>query len=302
MPGIGRPEAPNPFNNVQMGRPAVEAPTEQPAAPGVNFEESANQEPQVSFKNKETTGEALNRLANNGKGDRVKFVDRKKHNQIGKDEFMKLLTFQLANQDPSNPMDQKKFAADMAQFAQLEQLTNMNSKFDGMTKNTNMESKFYAVNFIGKEVTTSGTSINYDGESREINIPYTLPQGAKKVVMNLYDNQNAQVGRVEMGETGKGTQTATWNGMSLDGARANKGEYRVEVRAFDQNFQPFSGETKSAGLVTGAGFENGEMILTLNNGKKVFLRDVENFRLPGQNNNAMNAQAGLKQYEQMAKQ
>lgn len=296
MPGIGRPEAPNAFSNVQIGKPQAE----DLSAPGVNFQEDDGT-PQLKLtKNKETTGEALNRLSNNGKGDRVKFVDRKKHNQIGKDEFMKLLTVQLSNQDPSSPMDQKKLTSDMAQFAQLEQLTNMNSKFDGMTKNSNTEAKFYAVNFMGKEVTTSGTSINYDGESRAIDIPYTLPQGAKKVVMNLFDKQNAQIGRIEMLDVGKGTQMATWDGMAMDGARANKGEYRIEVRAFDQNFQPFLGETKSNGLVTGVGFDNGEMILTLNDGKKVFLRDVENFKLPGQNN-VMNAKAGIKEYEQMAK-
>src|SRR5687767_7843535 len=48
------------------------------------------------------------------------------HNQMGKDEFMKLLTFQLQNQDPMNPMDQSKFTGELAQFSQLEQLTNLN--------------------------------------------------------------------------------------------------------------------------------------------------------------------------------
>src|SRR6187431_3188777 len=44
------------------------------------------------------------------------------HNAMGKDEFMKLLTFQLQNQDPMNPMDQSKFTGELAQFSQLEQL------------------------------------------------------------------------------------------------------------------------------------------------------------------------------------
>lgn len=286
MPGIGRPEAPNSFSQVTMGRPLSAPAEEELVAP-------------TNTKNKESTGEVLNKLANNGMGDQVKFVDRKSHNQIGKDEFMKLLTYQLANQDPSSPMDQKKLAGDMAQFAQLEQLTNMNSKFDAMTKNTNMESKYFAVSFMGKEVTTSGTSLNYDGESQSIDVPFYLPQGAKKVVVNLYDKQNQQVVRIEMPETGKGQQTATWNGKAMDGARANKGEYRVEVRAFDQQFQPFMGETKTSGLVTGVGFDNGEMIMTLNNGKKVFLRDVENFKLPNNSNTIKN---GFKEYGQMAEQ
>ena len=52
------------------------------------------------------------------------------HNQLGKDEFLKLLTFQLQNQDPMNPMEQSKFTGELAQFSQLEQLTNLNKKFD----------------------------------------------------------------------------------------------------------------------------------------------------------------------------
>ena len=46
----------------------------------------------------------------------VKFVDPEENNQIGKNEFLELLTFQLANQDPIKPMDQHKFSAELAQF------------------------------------------------------------------------------------------------------------------------------------------------------------------------------------------
>ena len=49
---------------------------------------------------------------------------------MGKDEFLKLLTVQLKNQDPMNPMEQGKMAAELAQFSQLEQLSNLNTSFD----------------------------------------------------------------------------------------------------------------------------------------------------------------------------
>ena len=52
------------------------------------------------------------------------------HNQMGKDEFLKLLTFQLQHQDPMNPMDQGKMTGELAQFSQLEQLSNLNKKFE----------------------------------------------------------------------------------------------------------------------------------------------------------------------------
>ena len=47
--------------------------------------------------------------------------------QLGKDDFLKLLVGQMQNQDPMNPMEDKDFMGQLAQFSQLEQTTNMNS-------------------------------------------------------------------------------------------------------------------------------------------------------------------------------
>ena len=68
-------------------------------------------------------------LINNATGYKPKSIYQDKpHNQMGKDEFLKLLTYQLQNQDPMNPMDQSKMTGELAQFSQLEQLSNLNSK------------------------------------------------------------------------------------------------------------------------------------------------------------------------------
>ncbi len=49
---------------------------------------------------------------------------------MGKDEFVKLLVAQMSNQDPLNPMDGKDLAVQLAQFSNVEQLLNINSKLD----------------------------------------------------------------------------------------------------------------------------------------------------------------------------
>ena len=51
----------------------------------------------------------------------------KSNDELGKDEFLKLLVTQLQNQDPLSPMEDQDFIAQMAQFSSLEQMQNMNS-------------------------------------------------------------------------------------------------------------------------------------------------------------------------------
>ncbi len=61
------------------------------------------------------------------------FNGRPVSQNLGKDEFLKILVTQLQNQDPTSPMEDKEFIAQMAQFSTLEQMTNMVQQFGGLS-------------------------------------------------------------------------------------------------------------------------------------------------------------------------
>jgi flagellar basal-body rod modification protein FlgD len=84
---------------------------------------------------------------------------RKVNNQLGKDDFLKLLITQLSNQDPTNPMENTEFIAQMAQFSSLEQMTNMSTSF---TQLANMLTSSEATTTVGKrvEVDLNGATIS----------------------------------------------------------------------------------------------------------------------------------------------
>ena len=69
---------------------------------------------------------------------------------LGKDDFLKLLVTQLQHQDPMNPMDDKDFMGQMAQFSSLEQITNMSSALQRMDYSNQLSQ---SVGLIGRTVT-----------------------------------------------------------------------------------------------------------------------------------------------------
>ena len=98
---------------------------------------------------------------------------------LGKDDFLKLLITQLSNQDPTSPMDNTAFIAQMAEFSSLEQMTNMNSNFEKMNS---MLSSSQAVNTIGKTVDIDLGDTNITGRVDAI----TYGENPQVKVGNMY--------------------------------------------------------------------------------------------------------------------
>lgn len=74
------------------------------------------------------------------------------NSELGKDAFLQLLITQLQHQDPTNPMDDREFISQMAQFSSLEQMQNMTKAMESLVSSQQQSQMMNYATFIGKEV------------------------------------------------------------------------------------------------------------------------------------------------------
>jgi len=70
-------------------------------------------------------------------------------NGLGKDSFLKLLVTELRHQDPTKPMEDKEFIAQMAQFSSLEQISNLNKEMKNLVQ-TSRSAEAYSI--LGRDI------------------------------------------------------------------------------------------------------------------------------------------------------
>lgn len=89
---------------------------------------------------------------------------------MGKDDFLKILVTQLQNQDPMQPMEDKDFIAQMAQFTSVEQLTNMADQLAALRQNLGMASTMIGKTVQWYDYDDSGATVQKSGVVDAISI------------------------------------------------------------------------------------------------------------------------------------
>jgi flagellar basal-body rod modification protein FlgD len=176
-------------------------------------------------------------------------------NIMGKDDFLNMLIAQLQHQDPLNPADGTEFTAQLAQFSSLEQLSNINDSLKHMEQFQASLIDSQAVSFIGKEITASGNGLQLNvGQTATCH--FELEGNAAMTAISVYDDTGGFVNSFETGSLQAGRQSATWNGMDLDGNSMPPGVYRFEIQAVDATNESIKVIPLMRAVVTGVSLKN----------------------------------------------
>lgn len=177
------------------------------------------------------------------------------------DDFLRLLTTQLQNQDPLNPLESKEFTDQLVGFSQLEQQIAMNDKLQSISNINEASLVNSAVSFIGKTVRYEGSFFNHDGSS-EMDATYFVSKPAQQVKITVLD-ENKNVVFSQDGVTAQGEHEFTWNGLDNDGQPVDPGKYQLQIGAIDNAGEAIQTSSLVPGTVDGVEIIEGNVFLIM---------------------------------------
>jgi flagellar basal-body rod modification protein FlgD len=165
------------------------------------------------------------------------------------DEFLQLLTTQLQNQDPLDPMDTNSFTQELVEFASVEQQIDTNTNMSTLISLQQANTDVSALQLVGSTVTVSGSSATL---SNATNTPatWTLNSPSAATANITITNSSGQTVYTGTTSLNAGTQTYTWNGLGTNGTTWPDGTYSIAVSATGASNQSVSVTTQVQGVVT----------------------------------------------------
>jgi len=195
-----------------------------------------------------------------------------KSSVLGKDSFLKLLITQLKYQDPMNPVDNTEFTSQLAQFSQLELLTDMGTNIEQLNQLQGSLNNMQSLSFIGKTVSAVGNVVEYTGN--QIDLGFDIDESAADVTIGIFDKDGAQVKTIAMGPATQGNVHCPWDGKDDAGNPVANGQYTYRVQATSFDGKTIAARTYATGTVTGVRYDKGITYLIIGD-KEVTISDVE---------------------------
>jgi flagellar basal-body rod modification protein FlgD len=184
--------------------------------------------------------------------------------QMGKDDFLNLLVTQLRYQDPMSPADPKDFVAQLSQFSSVEQLMNVNTNLDGLSKSFQTMGTGLQVTqglaYLGKQVTASGNLLQVKS-GKATPASFTLPLAAKSATVSILNGAGQVVRTLNLGAQTAGSHDIAWDGLNSQGKAAADGQYTFQISATDTQGQAITATTSFTGTVTGLVQNQGQVQL-----------------------------------------
>ena len=184
--------------------------------------------------------------------------------------FLTLLTTQLKNQDPTDPMKSADFTNQLVQYSSVEQQIQTNKNLESLLSANVFQAANTAVGLIGKQIeSTSNGALLKNGQA---NWTINLADAAPSTTVQVLDKNGATVYSEKI-DGAQGDQQFTWDGTDSSGNTVSDGTYFLQVAANDASGQPVTSSVRTKGIVTSVDISSSNPVVTVN-GAQILYSDV----------------------------
>lgn len=193
------------------------------------------------------------------------------NSELGKDAFLQLLITQLQHQDPTNPMDDREFISQMAQFSSLEQMQNMTKTMESLLASQQQTQMMNYASFVGKEVKWHEITDKTDEKGDPVvnegtGVIESLKFVDGSVVFKLTDGKEITPGNISGILGGSGTNT--------DGGNTVPESPLVQAsKLIGKNVTYKDGDQELQGRIVSVSNKDGVIYYLLDNDKKLTDKD-----------------------------
>jgi flagellar basal-body rod modification protein FlgD len=145
------------------------------------------------------------------------------------DRFLKLLTTQLKNQDPLNPMDNAQMTSQLAQISTVDGIEKLNATLQKLVASSLDGEALQAAGLVGHQVMVAGSGLQL-GDTGAIG-GLQLDAAADQVSVIIKDLNGLVMRTLNLGDLDAGMHNFNWDGTTDAGAQAVNGNYGIEVAA-----------------------------------------------------------------------
>ena len=173
--------------------------------------------------------------------------------------FLTLLTTQLKNQNPLDPLDTNQFTAQLVQFAQVEQQLKSNDQLSTLVSLQKTAQSTAALEFVGKTVAVDGTTAPLADGAATWSLVVPKPATAT-INIKSATGQTVYTGSYSMNA---GRQPFVWDGKDASGLQWPDGNYTIAITAQDASGQPVAVPTEIEAPVDSADLTQNPPLLSI---------------------------------------
>lgn len=150
---------------------------------------------------------------------------------LGQDDFLKLMTAQMKNQDPMEPMENGQFLQQMASFSQVKGLQDLQGSLSALASSLYSNQALQAATLVGKDVLLPGNKGVYIDPKNPLQGAVDLATGADRVDVTILGPGGQTLNQFSLGAQPAGRVNFVWDGTTDKGETVKAGVYGVKATA-----------------------------------------------------------------------